>query len=88
MLKIHPIGVRFVSKCATSGFLKTLNAYTCPIDKWTASAADGISQRAYPIGAIVRSRSSTPTPTVSLPLWPLTPRLPGRPAAYSHERSS
>ena len=26
MLKIHPIGVRVVSKCATSGFLKTLNA--------------------------------------------------------------
>jgi len=26
MLKIHPIGVRVVSKCSTSGFLKTLNA--------------------------------------------------------------
>jgi hypothetical protein len=33
MLKIHPIGVRVVSKWATSGFLKTLNAYTWPIDR-------------------------------------------------------
>ena len=45
MLKMIPIGVSFVSKCATSGSLKTLKAYTWPIDRWTASAAGGISQR-------------------------------------------
>src|SRR5215813_7988541 len=27
------------------GNLKTLNAYTCPIERWTASAAGGKSQR-------------------------------------------
>ena len=57
MLKIHPIGVRFVSKCSTSGFLKTLNAYTWPIDRWTASAAGGIPP---PVIALTPDQGGSP----------------------------
>jgi hypothetical protein len=46
--KTQPIAVRLVSKLATSEFLKTENAYTWPMERWTASAAGGISQRLYP----------------------------------------
>src|SRR5512146_965012 len=39
------------------GILKTLNAYTWPIERWIASAAGGTSQRLYPGFAIECSRS-------------------------------
>ena len=83
MLKMIPIGVSLVSKCSTSGILKTLNAYTWPIDRWTASAAGGISQRLYPSGAIVRSRSRNESSTNVSPLGSefvdlSTTRGPGR----------
>ncbi len=41
--KTTAIAVSLVSKRATSGFLNTLRAYTCPIERWIASAAGGTS---------------------------------------------
>ena len=69
--KMIEIGVSLVSKCSTSGSLKTLNAYTWPIERWTASAAGGISHRLYPGGAIVRSRSSMDSTALSPSVDPL-----------------
>ena len=69
--KMIEIGVSLVSKCSTSGSLKTLNAYTWPIERWTASAAGGISHRRYPGGAIVRSRSSMDSTALSPSVDPL-----------------
>ena len=39
------------------GSLITENAYTCPIDRWTARAAGGTSHRLKPGGAMVWLRS-------------------------------
>ena len=39
-----------------SGRLNVENAYAWPIDRWTASAAAGTSQRLNPGGAMLRSR--------------------------------
>jgi hypothetical protein len=55
--KMMPIAVRLVSKCATSAVLYTLVAYACPIQRWMARAAGGISHRLYPGFATVCSRS-------------------------------
>ena len=65
MLKITPICALLQSPAAgswtpisfASGLLNTLNAYTCPTDRWIASAAGGTSQRLNPGPATVRSRS-------------------------------
>src|SRR4030095_13736281 len=59
-LKIQPIVVSGQSPGADSvlpisresGRLKTLNAYTCPMHRWIASAAGGTRHRLNPGGAI------------------------------------
>ncbi len=43
--KMTAIGVPWVPKWSCNGVLKTLNAYTCPMDRCTARAAGGMSQR-------------------------------------------
>src|ERR1044072_2865935 len=55
------------------------------MDRWTASAAGGISQRAYLIGATVLSRSSSPTLTVP-PFGRLIDRIPAHAREHSRER--
>ncbi|XKK42357.1 hypothetical protein HFP72_00920 [Nocardiopsis sp. ARC36] len=45
MLKTTPIAVSEVSNRSTRGVLKTLKAYTWPMERWTASAAGGMSHR-------------------------------------------
>src|ERR1700761_9266918 len=57
-----PSSVRFhaatsATFSASSGFLKILNAYTCPIARWMESAAGGTSHRLKPGGATETSRS-------------------------------
>ena len=37
------IWVSEAPKRSTSGILKTLKAYTCPMDRWMARAAGGMS---------------------------------------------
>ena len=44
-------------RALASGFLKTLNPYTCPMHMWTAMAAGGTIQRLKPGGAMVAERS-------------------------------
>ena len=50
------------------GFLKTLQEYAAPIDRWMDSAAGGTSQRLHPGDATIRSRlkkdAVTPWPSV------------------------
>ncbi|HEY1883760.1 MAG TPA: hypothetical protein VGG51_12045 [Candidatus Cybelea sp.] len=65
MLKIQPIGGTDQSVAAGAvmpiacdiGLVKTLNAYTSPMQRWIQSAAGGTSQRLKPGFAIERERS-------------------------------
>src|SRR5688572_18479259 len=68
MEKIHASGGCSQSRPGTwwstpitcvSGILKTENAYACPIERCTASAAGGTSQRLKPGGAMEWRRSRT-----------------------------
>ncbi|HEY3326878.1 MAG TPA: hypothetical protein VGK14_06860 [Novimethylophilus sp.] len=40
--------------------MNTLKAYACPIHKCTANAAGGISQRLYPLPAVILSLEKNP----------------------------
>src|SRR5918997_5544505 len=54
---------------AARGFLKTLQAYACPIARWIDRAAGGISHLLQPGGATMRSRCRKPA-AMAAPLRP------------------
>src|ERR1700677_40161 len=65
MENIQPISFKFQSpgtecvmpRTLVSGRLNVENAYACPMERCTASAAGGTKKRLYPGGAMVFSRS-------------------------------
>src|SRR5690625_3807589 len=57
--KIQPTETSPTSKRDISGILKTLKAYTCPIQRWIANAAAGMNHRLNFLGATIADLSNT-----------------------------